>query len=283
MEIIKHLHQLALLHQWRKSGNTIGFVPTMGHLHEGHGALIKAAKQWNEKVIVSIFVNPTQFNDPLDYANYPKTLEKDRDQCLAWGVDALFIPEENHIYPPRTNIEGWTLNLPGLTDCLEGLHRPGHFSGVARVIMKFLNLIEPHDIFFGEKDYQQACVIRQLIDDLFFPVTVRTIPTIRATSGLALSSRNSRLSSKEQEEVTVLFKTLNNLKHDFEQGEDNLESRCNKASEDLVQAGFSVDYVALRSAHDFKPFTLMHREGVILAAAYYNAIRLIDAVTFMRK
>lgn len=283
MKILKHLHQLSLLHQWRKENHTLGFVPTMGHLHEGHGALIKAAKEWNDKVVVSIFVNPTQFNDAEDYANYPKTLEKDKGLCIAWGVDALFIPKVSHLYPPRTTMKGWTLTLPGFTDCLEGTHRPGHFSGVVRILIKLLHLVEPHELFLGEKDYQQACVIRQLVDDLFFPVTVRTVPTVRTASGLALSSRNSRLSMEMQGKATALFSTLTSFKQLLEKGETDIAGGCERATEDLVNAGFTVDYVAVRRAQDFKPFTVKHHEGVILAAAHYNGVRLIDAVPFVRK
>ena len=281
MEIVKHLHQLSLLHQWQKTGITLGFVPTMGHLHEGHEALIRAAKQWNDKVVVSIFVNPTQFNDADDYANYPRTLEKDKHHCLAWGVDALFIPKAAHMYPSLT--EGWSLTLPGLTDCLEGSYRPGHYSGVARIIMKLLHLVAPEQLFLGEKDYQQVCVIRQLVEDLFFPVVVKTVPTVRAPSGLALSSRNSRLCPKSQEEASALFNTLRQIKHALEAGEDDIENQCERGTKQLVTAGFKVDYVAVRHAHDLKPFAKQHREGVILAAAYYNGVRLIDTLTFVRK
>ncbi|MBI2283572.1 MAG: pantoate--beta-alanine ligase [Bacteroidetes bacterium] len=277
MILIKTAADLSsLLASQRASGARIGFVPTMGALHPGHLKLVGHSKKNSDATVVSIFVNPTQFNDPNDYTRYPITLEKDIYLLEQAGCDILFLPAIEEIYPEGTSLEE-PYALGYLENLLEGKYRPGHFQGVCQVVHRLLELVQPSLLFMGQKDYQQCMVVQQLIRLKQLPVALRIIPTLRETSGLALSSRNLRLSGKDKEAATAIYRSLQMIRNELRPG--NLEPLITRAVAEIRAAGFEqIDYVSIASAQDLSEVAEWdgHSPLVALVAAFISGVRLID-------
>ncbi len=274
------IHQLAkrlqnYLDEQRSKGQKISFVPTMGALHEGHISLIKAAIASSDMVVCSIFVNPTQFNDPKDFSKYPITLGNDLEMLYEAGVAAVFVPSVEEIYPNGPNIEN-SFELNGLDKRIEGKYRPGHFQGVCQVVNRLLEIVQPGAIFMGQKDYQQCMVIRKMLEVKDIPTQLEICPTIRENSGLAMSSRNSRLSVPQRERAALIYKVLSAIRAGVSSGK--YSELKNEAVATLVREGFIVDYVEIVNAMDLSEV----KDGeveiplVALAAVFIGDVRLID-------
>ncbi len=257
---------------WEQSG----FVPTMGALHKGHISLLKEAQLQASFTIVSIFVNPSQFNDPADYEKYPVTLNHDIRELEQAGCNLLFLPGLDEIYP-----EGWQAKelyeLGSLENLLEGYYRPGHFQGVCQVVHRLLDIVKPHALFMGQKDFQQCMVVARLINLKNLPVQLHTCPTLRESDGLAMSSRNLRLSPKARETAPAIFREMTRIQENFRHtGLRELEKR---AGDNLLKAGFSrVDYVSIALPETLEPLESLPPSGevVVLVAAFVGEVRLID-------
>lgn len=263
------------LHEWRRKGDHVALVPTMGNLHAGHLSLVDLARTRADRVVVSLFVNPTQFGPGEDFAAYPRTLDKDRRQLTRANVDILFAPPVEEIYPDRER-PGTIVSVPGLSGILCGQFRPGHFDGVASVVTRLFNIVQPDSAVFGQKDYQQLLVIRRLQQDLHVPVQIIAAPTAREPDGLALSSRNQYLDAAERLRAPGLHRTLVDCAGSLRQGSrafDELEAR---GMAGLAAAGFRPDYFAIRNAADLTPPTGASRNLVVLAAGHLGRARLID-------
>ena len=260
---------------WTQAGLRIGFVPTMGNLHAGHLDLVRAARRIADRVVVSIFVNPLQFDEAADFAAYPRTLEADLAQLEALGVDAAFVPAESTLYP-RSREGIAFVEVPELSDVLEGAHRPGHFRGVTTVVAKLFHLVGPDVAVFGEKDFQQLLIVRRMVADLDFPIEIVARPTVREPDGLAMSSRNRRLDAQQRAIAPALYCVLRETAEAAGAGGEPDELERN-AMDRLADAGFRPEYVAVRSAEDLGP----PRAGeprVVLGAARLGDVRLIDNV-----
>jgi pantoate--beta-alanine ligase len=257
------------------AGERIGFVPTMGNLHEGHLALVEAAREGSDRCIVSIFVNPMQFGDGEDFEHYPRTLEKDQEKLQLAGVDLLFTPSVSAIYP-RGKQAQTRVEVPGISDILCGASRPGHFIGVATIVCKLFNYIQPNVAVFGEKDYQQLMVIRRMVTDLALPVEILGLPTVREADGLAKSSRNGYLTSEERKIAPKLYKTLMITAGALRKGDRDYTVLEENGMKLLRSAGFRPDYFTIRRADDLSPPSEDEPRLVILAAAYMGTTRLID-------
>jgi len=261
--------------QWRAAGESVALVPTMGNLHAGHLELARLAGNQAHRSIVSIFVNPMQFGAGEDFNSYPKTFEADRQRLASIGVDLLFAPAVDEIYPRGE--QGQTrVEVPGLSDILCGASRPGHFVGVATVVCKLLNMAQPDLALFGEKDYQQLMVIRRMVEDLAMPIKILGLPTVRGPDGLALSSRNGYLTQVEQALAPRLYQTLLDTRQAIQAGERDYPALEQKGLKQLGSAGFDPDYFALRRASDLALPAMQDGELVILAAARLGRARLID-------
>ena len=261
--------------QWREQGLCIGFVPTMGNLHAGHIALVKKAKLKCDKVVVSIFVNPLQFNEADDFAAYPITMEEDQAKLVNAQADLLFLPTSDAIYPGgQASIS--KVSVPVLSDMLEGECRPGHFDGVATVVNKLFNLVRPNIAFFGQKDFQQLMVIQKMVSDLCIPVQVVSVPTQREKDGLAMSSRNSRLTPEQREQAAHLHTVLMQLASELQSSTESVAELEQRAMLRLERAGFQPEYVSLRRVSNLQPVTHLERSSIILAAARLGDVRLID-------
>ena len=265
------------LYAWRIAGERIVFVPTMGNLHRGHLRLVEHARQQGQRVVVSIFVNPMQFNDKDDFAAYPNTLEQDSVKLQAVGVDALFLPSVEMIYPDghQNNCD---VIVPGLSDILCGAHRPGHFVGVATVVAKLFNIVQADVAVFGEKDFQQLMVIRRMVNALCFPVEVKGVPTERESDGLAMSSRNGYLSAEERQRAPLLYKVLEQVKSQLKSGGDDISAIEAQAQQVLQDGGFRAEYFSVRSAQDLALVEANTQDLVIVAAAWLGKARLIDNI-----
>lgn len=259
---------------WRGAGERVAFVPTMGNLHAGHLTLIAEARARAPQVVASIFVNPMQFGPAEDLDAYPRTLARDRELLEAAGCDLLFAPDVATVY--RRGSEAQTrVEVPGLSDVLCGESRPGHFRGVATVVCKLFNMVQPDIALFGEKDFQQLLVIRRMVEDLAMPVEIVGVPTVRETDGLAMSSRNGYLSPSERARAPALRRVLTAARQSLLDG--NAAASVEREAEDaLREAGLVPDYVQVRATHDLRPATETDRDLVILAAAYLGRARLID-------
>ncbi|SMO81341.1 pantoate--beta-alanine ligase [Ruegeria faecimaris] len=274
--ILRRLSDLrALTANWRKNGEAIGVVPTMGALHPGHLSLVEAAKNGTDRVIVTIFVNPTQFNNPEDLANYPRTEIEDAQKLAPYGVDAIYVPDPDEIYP-----QGFatTVSVTGLTSVMEGEFRPGHFDGVATVVAKLFLQTQADRAYFGEKDYQQLLVVRRMARDLDIPIEVIGCPTVREPSGLAMSSRNQRLSPEGVEIAAHKHRIMLDLANALKNGAP-FDTLAAQASTDLLAAGFTqVEYIQLRCAESLNPLTHADRPARLFAAAWADGVRLIDNI-----
>lgn len=264
----------AQVRAWKIEGLRVGFVPTMGNLHAGHHSLVGIARREADRVVASVFVNPTQFGPNEDFARYPRTLEADAAGLAAHGCDALFAPSVGEMYPYGAGHEVM-VRVPGITTVLDGAHRPGHFDGVATVVARLFHMVQPDVAVFGQKDYQQLEVIRYLARDLAFPIEIVAAPTARAEDGLALSSRNQYLSAAERAVAPEIHATLQGMRAGVRAGQP-LPSVEVAASERLAAAGFVVDYAAIHRIDLSKP-EQGEREGLVaLVAARLGSTRLID-------
>ena len=272
------VHTVAELRQHvraaRQAGKRVGFVPTMGNLHDGHISLIDRARSDSDFVVSSIFVNPLQFNDASDLDRYPRTLPQDQERLTAAQCDLLFAPNVNEMYPKGQDAQS-IVHVPVVSEGLCGGSRPGHFDGVSTVVTKLFNQVLPDVAFFGEKDFQQVAVIRKMVDDLCMPIEIVTVPTARAEDGLALSSRNGYLSDQERQLATGLYQTLNEIADALNAG-DAPKAAIAAATERLNSRGFQTDYLDIRSATDLSEQISGLSEVVILGAAFLGKARLID-------
>lgn len=259
----------------RSEGKRIGLVPTMGNLHEGHAALVHKAVQQADFVVTSIFVNPIQFGPREDFASYPRTLSADQSVLVQAGCHVLFAPEVEEVYPDGAQ-EQARIQVPGVSSGLCGASRPGHFDGVATVVAKLFNMVQPDVAIFGEKDYQQLAVIRKLVRDLNFPIQIIGEPTVRADDGLALSSRNGYLSAEQRLAAPALHQTLQALAQAIRSGSRDFSELLEHSKRSLVEAGFTPDYLEIREANTLHPANASDSRLVILAAAVLGKTRLID-------
>ncbi|MCO5762539.1 MAG: pantoate--beta-alanine ligase [Chromatiaceae bacterium] len=259
---------------WRRAGQRVAFVPTMGNLHAGHLALVAEARRLAERVVVSIFVNPLQFGPQEDFGAYPRTLARDQELLAGAGTDLLFAPSVEVVYP-RGQAEQTRVEVPGISDILCGASRPGHFVGVATVVCKLFNMVQPDLAVFGEKDYQQLMVIRRMTLDLSLPVAIQGLATVREADGLAMSSRNGYLTAQERARAPALYLTLRRCAEWLRQGLD-IAAVEGLGREEIAAAGFGPDYVSVRRAANLGLPQAGDRELVVLAAARLGRARLID-------
>ncbi len=263
---------------WKHDGLRVALVPTMGNLHAGHFSLVKLARQHAERVVASVFVNPTQFGPNEDYAQYPRTPEADRAGLAAAGCDALWMPSVQTMYPFGAD-QAMRMHLPGVSEILEGERRPGHFDGVCTVVSRLFNQVQPDVAVFGKKDYQQLAVIRQMVVELAFPVTIFGCEIVREADGLAMSSRNQYLSAAERTAAPAIRQTLLALRDACVAGMPHQQAEA-EASRRLQAAGFVVDYVLVRRSDLGAPASDGTGTRVALAAARIGKTRLIDNLEF---
>ncbi|ATF09243.1 pantoate--beta-alanine ligase [Candidatus Enterovibrio altilux] len=261
--------------QWRHEGQRIAFVPTMGHLHDGHLALIKKALENANVVVVSIFVNPMQFNNPDDLAAYPRTIDEDISKLNMEGVAVVFTPSIDIMYPQGIDNHVF-VSVPSLSNILEGASRPNHFNGVATIISKLFNIIQPDVALFGEKDFQQLAVINKMVFDLALPISIIGVQTVREMDGLAISSRNSRLTVDERQRAPVLAKTLRWISSQMRSGRNNYSELVLDGNDQLRAAGLEPDAIFIRDAITLQPVTDQTTKAVILASTILGQVRLID-------
>ena len=280
MNTVKSVRELrAAVAQARAEGKQIAFVPTMGNLHAGHAALVEKAAQRADFVVASIFVNPLQFGPSEDLDKYPRTLLADQEKLVEAGCHLLFTPDVEEIYPH--GMDGQTrVSVPGVSEGLCGASRPGHFEGVATVVSKLFNMVQPDLAIFGQKDFQQLAVIRTLVRDLNMPIQIIGEPTVRADDGLALSSRNGYLNTAQREVAPVLYRTLQEMATAIRAGERDYAKLVAVAQQQHSAAGFSPDYLEVREANSLRPATADDRRLVILLAAFIGSTRLIDNLAF---
>jgi pantoate--beta-alanine ligase len=265
------------LAEWRQAGDHVALVPTMGNLHDGHLSLIKLAREHAERVVVSIFVNPAQFEPGSDYELYPRTLDLDKRRLKRARADLLFAPDVDTVYP--TGMEAATrVTVPKLSDELCGAFRPGHFDGVTSVVARFFGLVMPDVAVFGEKDYQQQLLIRRMVEDLHWTTSIVTAPTERDDDGLACSSRNQYLTDSERKTAPELYRALRRVALELESGNRHYAELESGAMAALSEKGFAPDYVSIRRAENLDPPDRDTDELVVLAAARLGKARLIDNV-----
>lgn len=259
----------------RKAGKTIVLVPTMGALHAGHLALFREGRRKGDVLIVSIFVNPAQFNDPSDYERYPRELETDIEKCRKEKVDVVFAPAKDGMYPAGERPE--RILLPDVANVLEGPSRPGHFEGVVRIVSKLFRIVEPHVAIFGLKDYQQVRVIQEMVKGQKFPVIILSCPTVRTREGLALSSRNSRLSEQGREKALLISRTLKAAQYLVSHGEKKTDVILKKLKKGLMkEEDFRIDYLRIVDAETLEEIEIITRPALLAVAAFVEGVRLID-------
>lgn len=281
MYVVTESTQLrSLVKQWQQTQNKIALVPTMGHLHDGHMSLVNIAQSKAQKTIATIFVNPLQFNQQKDLVNYPRSLDADLQKLAAAKVDLVFAPSAGELYPRGDQLAP-RIEIPRLADEFCGLYRPGHFAGVCTVVAKLFNLCSPDIAIFGEKDYQQLLIIKQLVRDLNFDIKIYAGATIRETDGLALSSRNALLGKQERSCAAQLYATLLAIKNNF--STDNLAELEDQAKSTLLAAGLRPEYLAIRDAENLLKITQLTENIVVLGAAWLGDTRLIDNLRFLKK
>jgi pantoate--beta-alanine ligase len=277
MQIITTIAEMqSLAESLRMQGRSIGFVPTMGFLHEGHLSLMRRARQECGTVVVSIFVNPTQFGPHEDFERYPRDEKGDREKCGSAGVDILFMPAAAEMYPEKPSV---FVAVEGIADILEGAARPGHFRGVATVISKFFHIVKPHTAFFGQKDYQQCAVIRRMVKGLNLDVKIAVHPTVREPDGLALSSRNSYLTPEERRAAAAIYRALTAAEKLVKAGVREPEKLKNKMQAVLrEERGISIDYCEVADPESLAPCEVVQKNVVILVAVRLGRARLIDNI-----
>jgi len=283
MQQAKNREQIhAVTEPWRREGLKIALVPTMGNLHRGHLALVEAARRVADRVVTSIYVNPAQFGEGEDFASYPRTLEADSLALEQAGCDLLFIPGHNTMYPSGLDHAVRLLASPDLAGVLEGKSRPGHFDGVVTIVARLFNLVGPDVAVFGEKDYQQLLVIQRMVNDLGYGIRIVPVPTVRETSGLAMSSRNNYLDKAARESAGRLNAILLHAASQVRSGCENCLQVEQAATARLVELGFQVDYVAVRRAEDLLIPGTGDPDLRVLAAVWSGSTRLIDNVPVIR-
>lgn len=260
---------------WRQAGETIAFVPTMGNLHVGHLKLVEAAQLLGQRVVVSIFVNPTQFGPNEDFSAYPRTEAEDQFKLEQMGVDLVFLPEVGTLYPEGSMT---VVDVQGLSGLHCGHSRPGHFAGVATIVCKLFNIVEPDIAVFGEKDFQQLAIIRAMVRDLNMSIQIEGVPTVREADGLALSSRNGYLTKQQRQVAPKLYQCLQAVREAVKAGCDDFSRLIDQHIENLQGFGFQPDYLTICRAIDLKPATADDSDLVILIAAKLGNTRLIDNI-----
>ena len=273
---MKIIHTIQELRDWRRDAGSVAFVPTMGNLHEGHLALVREAAKRADQVVVSIFVNRLQFGQGEDFDRYPRTLEQDAAKLAGEGVAVLFAPSEQELYPNVA--QQYNVEPPNLQNELCGAFRPGHFRGVATVVAKLFNIVEPDYACFGKKDYQQLVILQGMAADLNFRVEIVPVDIGRAADGLALSSRNQYLSEAERKQAPQLYRELQAVARAVENGNRDYAALEQQAAANLKQAGWQVDYVEIRHAGNLQVAHVGDSELVVLAAARLGNTRLIDNI-----
>lgn len=270
----------ANIRQWRQERQTVAFVPTMGNLHAGHIKLVTTAKQQADKVVVSIFVNPTQFGPNEDFDSYPRTEQQDQAKLIECDTDVLFLPAVKEMYPQPIQTGISVRDLSAL-HC--GASRPGHFNGVALVVCKLLNIVQPDLLLLGEKDFQQLAVIRSMVADLNIPVAIQGVPTVREADGLAMSSRNGYLSESERRLAPRLYRALCDARDAILAGNDDYQAVADRQCKELERAGFKVDYFNVSRCCDLLPAKADDQALVILLAVKLGGTRLIDNIHFLKQ
>lgn len=259
----------------RMEGKCVALVPTMGNLHDGHMKLVDEAKARADVVVVSIFVNPMQFDRPEDLARYPRTLQEDCEKLNKRKVDLVFAPSVKEIYPNGTETHTY-VDVPGLSTMLEGASRPGHFRGVSTIVSKLFNLVQPDIACFGEKDFQQLALIRKMVADMGFDIEIVGVPIMRAKDGLALSSRNGYLTAEQRKIAPSLYKVLSSIADKLQAGERDLDEIITIAGQELNEKGFRADDIQIRDADTLLEVSENSKRAVILVAAWLGDARLID-------
>ncbi|HAH5034242.1 TPA: pantoate--beta-alanine ligase [Escherichia coli] len=259
----------------RMEGKRVALVPTMGNLHDGHMKLVDEAKARADVVVVSIFVNPMQFDRPEDLARYPRTLQEDCENLNKRKVDLVFAPSVKEIYPNGTETHTY-VDVPGLSTMLEGASRPGHFRGVSTIVSKLFNLVQPDIACFGEKDFQQLALIRKMVADMGFDIEIVGVPIMRAKDGLALSSRNGYLTAEQRKIAPGLYKVLSSIADKLQAGERDLDEIITIAGQELNEKGFRADDIQIRDADTLLEVSETSKRAVILVAAWLGDARLID-------
>lgn len=277
MEIITTIENIrSIVNHWKDKGYSIGFVPTMGYLHDGHAALIDEARKNNDKVVVSIFVNPIQFGENEDLSSYPRDLNRDKTLCESHGVNLIFTPSSNEMYHDKKAF----VNIIELSDTLCGVRRPIHFQGVCTVVAKFFNIIQPTNAYFGEKDAQQLAIIRKMVFDLNFPVNIIGVPIVRESDGLAKSSRNTYLSSEERKAATILYKAIQEGKQYINRGA-SADSIINVMTNIVnTEPLAKIDYISVVDAITMQPVQEITAPVLVAMAIYIGSTRLIDNFSF---
>lgn len=265
----------ATVRGWRRHAERIGFVPTMGNLHAGHLRLVDVAKQHCDKVVVSIYVNPMQFGAGEDFARYPRSLEADKQQLADRNVDVIFVPDDQSMYP-HGHQQITYIDVPGLSSGLEGTQRPGHFRGVATIVNKLFNIVQPDVAVFGEKDFQQLLIVRRMVRDLDMPIEILGEATVREADGLAMSSRNQYLSKAERQQAAGLYETLQYVRERLLRNGVDHNDLEQDAIMRLEKKGFTPDYVAIRHSESLQDPKTPTDPLVILAAVRLGSTRLID-------
>jgi len=282
MQIVTRIAEVReRVRQWRAGGERIAFVPTMGNLHRGHISLIEAARQHGDRFVASIFVNPMQFGPNEDFAHYPRTPTQDESMLADAGCDLMFMPDVVEIYP-NGDAKATRVDVPELSDILCGKFRPGHFEGVATIVAKLFNIVQPDIAVFGQKDFQQLTVIRRMVEDLCMPIQIVAAPTVREESGLAMSSRNQYLTAEDRKVAPRIHELLTRAVERLRRGDvdyDNIEREGFAALEDY---GFRPDYFAVKEARNLAPPTPADKDLVVLTAARLGKARLIDNLTLTR-
>ncbi|KPB36826.1 Pantothenate synthetase [Pseudomonas savastanoi pv. phaseolicola] len=282
MNTVKTVQELrAAVARARSEGKRIALTPTMGNLHSGHAALVAKAAQRADFVVATIFVNPLQFGPNEDLATYPRTLAADQEKLLQAGCNLLFTPSVEEMYP-HGMADQTLVSVPHLSQGLCGASRPGHFEGVATVVSKLFNMVQPDLAIFGEKDFQQLAVIRAMVRDLNMPIQIIGEPTVRADDGLALSSRNGYLNEAQRAAAPALYQAIRQTADAISAGEQDFDALLTSKKQQLEAAGFRIDYLEIRGATSLRPTTAENRDVVILAAAFLGKTRLIDNLHLTR-
>ena len=277
MRVITIIAELRdIVKTYKQNSERVGFVPTMGNLHQGHLDLVKKSSANADRTVVSIFVNPTQFDQAGDLDAYPRTLQEDLEQLDGLGVDLVFSPESVEMYPHGGLVT--EVDVPNISSLHEGRSRPGHFRGVATVVCKLFNIVRPDLAVFGQKDFQQLALIRQMVSDLDMPIEIIGAPTVREDDGLAMSSRNSRLTSGQRKISANIYRMLKRLEEKIITGSRNYKHLQDEAAKALSDLGFSPDYILVCNANSLKVADENDQDLVILLAAYLGEVRLIDNI-----
>jgi len=282
MKVVKFKKELRQqIKEAKNNQKIIGFIPTMGYLHEGHLSLIREAKKDCNYIVVSIFVNPKQFNSEEDLKKYPRDYERDLGLLQQEEVDLVFLPEIEEIYPEEPKIY---IDIPNLTNKLCGIYRPGHFQGVLLIVLKLFHLVEPHKAYFGKKDYQQYLIIKQMVKDLDMDIDVVGCPLIREDSGIALSSRNARLSEKGYSDAQLISRALFLAKNEWQKGEKNPEN-LKEIIRDIIETGplNKVEYIEIVDPITLENVQVVKEEDIIAVAVYTDNVRLIDNIELKRE